>query len=80
MKSLSDWSVAKIIKQRCQSAGIEGDFSGHSLRRGAITTGAQDGLDLIRLKRFSRHRDYRVLEAYIEEDQVLSKHPGKTRF
>ncbi|WP_124296626.1 tyrosine-type recombinase/integrase [Acetobacter pasteurianus] len=80
MKSLSDWSVAKIIKQRCQSAGIEGDFSGHSLRRGAITTGAQDGLDLIRLKRFSRHRDYRVLEAYIEEDQALSKHPGKTRF
>ncbi|AOW50740.1 tyrosine-type recombinase/integrase [Acetobacter ascendens] len=79
-QSLSDWSVAKIIKQRCQSAGIEGDFSGHSLRRGAITTGAQDGLDLITLKRFSRHRDYRVLEAYIEEDQALSKHPGKTRF
>ena len=79
-QSLSDWSVAKIIKQRCQSAGIEGDFSGHSLRRGAITTGAQDGLDPITLKRFSRHRDYRVLEAYIEEDQALSKHPGKTRF
>nr|WP_231948512.1 hypothetical protein [Acetobacter senegalensis] len=59
---------------------MEGDFSGHSLRRGAITTGAQDGIDLMSLKRFSRHRDYRVLEAYIEEDQALSKHPGKTRF
>ncbi|WP_291365195.1 tyrosine-type recombinase/integrase [Acetobacter sp. UBA5411] len=79
-ESLSDWSVAKIIKQRCHAAGIEGDFSGHSLRRGAITTGAQDGFDLTSLKRFSRHRDYRVLEAYIEEDQALTKHPGKTRF
>lgn len=79
-KSLSDWSVATIIKQRCQAAGIEGDFSGHSLRRGAITTGAQDGFDLVSLKRFSRHRDYRVLEAYIEANEALTKHPGKTRF
>ena len=79
-KSLSDWSVATIIKQRCQAAGIEGDFSGHSLRRGAITTGAQDGFDLLALKRFSRHRDYRVLEAYIEANEALTKHPGKTRF
>ncbi|MCP1271641.1 tyrosine-type recombinase/integrase [Acetobacter cerevisiae] len=79
-QSLSDFSVVTIIKKRCQAAGIEGDFSGHSLRRGAITTGAQDGLDLITLKRFSRHRDYRVLEAYIEEGEAFTKHPGKTRF
>lgn len=37
-QSLSDFSIATIIKRRCQAAGIEGDFSGHSLRRGAITT------------------------------------------
>lgn len=79
-QSLSDFSIATIIKRRCQAAGIEGDFSGHSLRRGAITTGAQDGIDLMSLKRFSRHRDYRVLEAYIEEDEAFTKHPGKTRF
>lgn len=79
-QSLSDWSVAKIIKQRCLAAGLEGDFSGHSLRRGAITTGAQDNYDLMALKRFSRHRDYRVLEAYIEDEQALTRHPGKSRF
>ncbi|WP_082783015.1 tyrosine-type recombinase/integrase [Acetobacter cerevisiae] len=79
-QSLSDWSVAKIIKQRCLAAGLEGDFNGHSLRRGAITTGAQDNYDLMALKRFSRHRDYRVLETYIEDDHALSRHPGKSRF
>jgi site-specific recombinase XerD len=79
-QSLSDFSVVTIIKKRCQAAGIEGDFSGHSLRRGAITTGAQDGLDLISLKRFSRHRDYRVLEAYVEADQSFVSHPGRSRF
>lgn len=79
-QSLSDFSIATIIKRRCQAAGIEGDFSGHSLRRGAITTGAQDGIDMMALKRFSRHHDYRVLEAYIEADEAFTKHPGKTRF
>ncbi|MFT8491321.1 MAG: tyrosine-type recombinase/integrase, partial [Gluconobacter oxydans] len=79
-EALSDRSVARIIQKRCLDAGLTGDFSGHSLRRGAITTGARDGTDLVSLKRFSRHQTFGVVEKYIEVEDAMTKHPGRTRF
>ncbi|WP_367161284.1 tyrosine-type recombinase/integrase (plasmid) [Kozakia baliensis] len=78
--ALSDRSVAEIVRQRCGSAGLEGDFSGHSLRRGAISTGAQDGYDLLELKRFSRHKSLQVVETYVDAASVKKRHPGRSRF
>ncbi|MEJ5155850.1 hypothetical protein WH240_11925 [Gluconobacter wancherniae] len=79
-EALSDRSVARIIQKRCTDAGLTGDFSGHSLRRGAITTGARDGTDLVSLKRFSRHQTFGVVEKYIEVEDAMTTHPGRTRF
>jgi site-specific recombinase XerD len=79
-EALSDRSVARIIQKRCLDAGLVGDFSGHSLRRGAITTGARDGIDLVSLKRFSRHQTFGVVEKYIEVEDAMTKHPGRSRF
>ena len=56
--ALSDRAVTDIIRKRCGDTHLEGDFGGHSLRRGAITTGAKDGYDLLELKRFSRHKSW----------------------
>ncbi|WP_336947634.1 MULTISPECIES: tyrosine-type recombinase/integrase [unclassified Asaia] len=78
--ALSDRAIADIIRKRCAAAGLEGDFSGHSLRRGAINTGAQDGYDLLELKRFSRHKSLQVVETYIDEASVKARNPGRSRF
>lgn len=78
--ALSDRSVADIIRKRCGAAGLEGEFSGHSLRRGAISTGAKDGYDLLELKRFSRHRSLQIVETYIDEASIKERHPGRSRF
>ncbi|WP_249206845.1 site-specific integrase [Gluconobacter cerinus] len=77
---LSDRSVARIIQRRCLDAGLTGDFSGHSLRRGAITTGARDETDLVSLKRFSRHQTFGVVAKYIEVEDAMTKHLGRSRF
>lgn len=78
--ALSDRAVTDIIRKRCGDTQLEGDFGGHSLRRGAITTGAKDGYDLLELKRFSRHKSLQVVETYIDEASIKARHPGRSRF
>lgn len=78
--ALSDRAIADIVRTRCAAAGLEGDFAGHSLRRGAITTGAGDGYDLLELKRFSRHRSLQMVEGYIDAAAVKDRNPGRSRF
>lgn len=78
--ALSDRAIAEIVRKHCQAAGLEGSFAGHSLRRGAISTGAGDGYDLLELKRFSRHQSLRMVETYIDAASIKQRHPGKSRF
>lgn len=78
--ALSDRAITDIIRKRCGDIHLEGDFGGHSLRRGAITTGAKDGYDLLELKRFSRHKSLQVVETYIDEASIKARHPGRSRF
>ncbi len=41
---ITPWAVAEIVKSRAQQAGFGGrDFGGHSLKRGALTTGMDRG-------------------------------------
>ncbi len=78
--ALSDRAIAEIVRKHCQAAGLEGSFAGHSLRRGAISTGAGDGYDLLELKRFSRHQSLRLVETYIDAASIRQRHPGRSRF
>lgn len=78
--ALWEGTIAEIVQKRCAAVGLEGDFAGHSLRRGAISTGAADGFDLLELKRFSRHRSLQVVETYIDEASVKARNPGRGRF
>jgi hypothetical protein len=66
-----------IVKKWAGRAGLDGaSFAGHSLRRGAISSGAQ-GVHIARLKPFSGHASLKSLEEYVELDELRLHHPLK---
>jgi hypothetical protein len=69
-------SIALIIKKWTGLAGVDGAaFAGHSLRRGAISSGGAQGVHIARLKRFSGHASLKSLEEYVEPDELRRHHP-----
>ncbi len=71
-------SIALIVKKWTGEAGFDGTaFAGHSLRRGAISTGVAQGVHIARLKQFSGHASLKSLEEYIELDELRQNHPLK---
>jgi integrase len=67
-RPLCDVTVNRLLKEAAAAAGLpEGDYSGHSLRRGLATAAAQAGVGLPDLMRHTRHRSPRVALTYIEE-------------
>ena len=58
--------------------GLDGAaFAGHSLRRGAISSGVVQGVHIARLKQFSGHAPLKSLEEYVELDELRQHHPLK---
>ena len=71
-------SIALIVKNWTGLAGFDAtDFAGHSLRRGAISTGVAQGVHIARLKQFSGHASLKSLEEYVELDELRHNHPLK---
>ena len=57
-------TVARIVQARAAAAGFDAaTLGGHSLKRGALTTGMDRGVHPARLKRLGRHRSYAVMDA-----------------
>lgn len=50
------------------------DFAGHSLKRGALTTGMQRGAHPAQLKRLGRHESFGVLGEYLAHGDLLDPH------
>lgn len=74
---LSDRSVATIVKTYAHAAGYDPrGFSGHSLRAGFVTSGAQTGQDALALARVTRHKNLSVLQTYVRDDAPFLNHPG----
>ena len=68
-------SIALIVKKW---TGLDGAaFAGHSLRRGAISSGVAQGVHIARLKQFSGHASLKSLEEYVELDELRHNHPLK---
>ncbi len=64
---MADRIVARLIKQACALAGIDPrPFSGHSLRRGLLTTAGDLQLPIADLMRQSRHTSVATALSYIE--------------
>ena len=59
-------TVARIMEERAVAADFDCTvLGGHSLKRGALTTGMDLGVHPARLKRLGRHRSYAVMDAYL---------------
>jgi site-specific recombinase XerD len=71
-------SIALIVKNCTGLAGFDAAaFAGHSLRRGAISSGVAQGVHIARLKQFSGHASLKSLEEYVELDELRHNHPLK---
>ncbi|MFT8371405.1 MAG: site-specific integrase [Acetobacter sp.] len=72
---LTDRSIARIIQSRASAAGLDGKtFGGHSLKRGALTTGMDAGAHPVKLKRLARHATYAALGDYLELGDPFDGH------
>ncbi len=63
---LTAQSVALVVKHYVQAAGLpSSEFSGHSLRAGLVTSAAQAGVSMLKLKEQTGHRSDAMLYRYI---------------
>jgi integrase len=73
---LDPGDVSRILRPRCMAGGVDGDFAGHSLRRGFITNAAKKKAPIESIKRVTGQRssgivlDY-VAAATLDEDPPL---------
>jgi integrase len=77
-KALSSRSVSNIIKRYTGMCGLNIDnFSGHSLRSGFITSGAQAGADIFKLMEVSRHKKPETVLEYVRDSKLFENHAGE---
>lgn len=68
-------TVARIVQTRATAAGLDGArMGGHSLKRGALTTGMERGVHPTKLKQLGRHKSYAVLDGYLELGEPFENH------
>jgi len=69
-------SIARIVQARAIAAGFgDAEFGGHSLKRGALTTGMQQDAHPAQLKRRGWHKSFDVLGEYLVFGDLFSNHP-----
>ena len=62
---LDPGDVARILRRRCAAAGVDGDFAGHSLRRGFITNAAKNKIPVASIKRITGQRSNTIVLGYV---------------
>ena len=73
--SIDAGTVARIIQARAASAGFDPTtFGGHSLKRGALSTGMDRGVHPTRLKQLGRHKTYAVLDVHLDLGEPSEGH------
>jgi len=73
---LTPRSIARIVQARAAAAGFSArEFGGHSLKRGALSTGMQAGAHAAQLRRLGRHKSFDVLGEYLEFGNLFDGHP-----
>lgn len=76
--SLSDKSVAEIVKRYAGAAGLDpAMFSGHSLRAGFVTSALESGSDVLSVMDVTRHRNVNSLKVYDRRARGFKQHAGK---
>ena len=62
---LNTGDVARILRRRCVTAAVSGDFAGHSLRRGFITNAAKKKAPIENIKRVTGQRSNAIVLDYV---------------
>lgn len=74
--AITPQTVAQIVQVRAMAAGFQRrELGGHSLKRGALTTGMDAGVHPAKLKRLGRHKSFDVLGEYLEFGDLFEGHP-----
>lgn len=80
-RALSDRAIAEIVKARAAAAGLDGRWSGHSLRRGFATDAYAGGADEVEIMRHGRWRSATTMRGYLEEGtRFRATHPVRRLF
>ena len=78
---LTDRSVSNILKQCASTTGVSTEerdlYSGHSLRRGFITSAVAAGTDITAIMRQTRHKRADSVIGYVHSNDLIKSHPGK---
>ncbi|WP_295844952.1 site-specific integrase [Tardiphaga sp.] len=74
---LSDRSVANIVKEAAEGAGLDpASFAGHSLRAGFLTSAAKRGANIFKMMEQSRHKSVETLRGYVRDAELFQDHAG----
>ena len=77
-ESLSDKTVVRLIKRTAKAAGLdERRYSGHSLRRGFLTSAAMHRADVLKMVAQSRHANINTVLDYVDNQQIFDDHAGE---
>lgn len=74
---LSAAGVRDIVKKRCALAGVEMDFSAHSLRAGFVTEAGRQGVPLGEAMAMTGHRSAASLLGYFRNDDMLNNRSSR---
>ena len=75
---MSGEAVALVVKDHAARAGFDPrDFGAHSLRAGFITSAAERGAPVSRIRDVSRHKSVDVLMGYVRHAERFKGHAGE---
>ena len=74
-QAIDPGTVARIVEARAAAGFDPQALCGHSLKRGAMTTGVDRDVHPTRLKQLGRHKSYAVLDEYLELGDPFETHP-----
>jgi hypothetical protein len=68
-------AVSLVVKQHIRELGLEvGDFSAFSLRAGFLTSAANRGASIFKMRAVSRHKSIDVLSSYVRDADAFTDH------
>ncbi len=74
-RRLSPDAVARIVRHYADVAGLDGDFSAHSLRAGFVTTARKNGAQLEDVMAVTHHRSVQTVQGYFREADRFRANP-----
>lgn len=76
-RPLDSGDVARVVKRYAQRIGLDpGEYSGHSLRAGFVTSAATHHARIDKIMEVTRHRSAETVLKYIRDEQSFVDHAG----